>query len=163
MHRSKEYLLLANFPDDNYANAFILRHLIITAGHVAGSPINIQTNDKAESGQFSYQISLEQDLAISRQTIPSKGYELGSTLNIGDTIVVCGHHGPEQKYFEIVAIVDDFDSKGRIIIKRKSGKIFQLGMSGCPALNIYNQVIGVLVEGVVGTKGQKVYLETITI
>ncbi|MDH5533890.1 MAG: serine protease [Candidatus Pacebacteria bacterium] len=163
MFRSKEHLLLANFPDNNYANAFILRHLIITAGHVAGAPLNIETNDKTESGQFSYQIASEQDLAISRQQIPSAGYELGSSPEIGDNIIVCGHHGPEQLYFEIEAVVSGFDQRGRIIIKRQKGKIFQLGMSGCPALNTKNQVIGVLVEGVKGTKGQEVYLETVKI
>jgi len=163
MSKSREHLLLANFPDDNYANAFILRHLIITASHVAQASLDIMTHDKSEIGQFSYQHLPEKDLALSQQQVPSKGYELGPTPIIGDKVIVCGHHGINQHYFEIRATVIGFDNRNRIIIKREKGKIFQLGMSGCPVLNQDMQVIGVLVEGVIGTEGNQVYLEQITL
>jgi len=51
-----------------------------------------------------------------------------------------------------------FTNEGRIIIKRKSGKKYQLGMSGCPAIDSQNRLIGVLVKGA-DDDGEKVYLE----
>jgi hypothetical protein len=159
MNIEDERLLLAGSDRDSYANAFIYKYLIVTAGHVAIDGLPIQTPNKRETGSFTFQKVNARDLALSKQPVPTLGFAEVVTPQIGEEVWVHGHHGPNQEPFVIDALVESFTSVGRIIIKRKTGKKFQLGMSGCPVIDSQNRLVGVLVEGVSGTGGEKVYLE----
>ncbi len=159
MNKEDERLLLARFGQDSYANAFIYKYLIVTAGHVAIDGMPIQTPNKRESGNFTFQRINSRDLALSQQSVPTLGFAEVATPQIGEAVWVHGHHGPNQEPFVIDSVVESFTAEGRIIIKRKSGKKYQLGMSGCPVIDSQNRLIGVLVEGVSGAGGDKVYLE----
>lgn len=159
MNIEDERLLLANFGQDSYANAFIYKYLIVTAGHVAIDGMPIQTPNKKESGRFTFRRVNSRDLALSHQPVPTPGFAETATPNIGETVWVHGHHGISQEPFAIESTVEGFTNQGRIIIKRIAGKKYQLGMSGCPVVDQQNRLIGVLVEGVSGTEGEQVYLE----
>lgn len=159
MNIEDERLLLANFDQNNYANAFIYKYLIVTAGHVAIDGMPIQTPNKKESGRFTFRKLASRDLALSNQSIPAPGFTEAATPRIGETVWVRGHHGANQEPFTIESTVEDITNQGRIIIKRKTGKKYQLGMSGCPVVDQQNRLVGVLVEGVSGTNGEQVYLE----
>ncbi len=159
MNIEDERLLLANFDQNNYANAFIYKYLIVTAGHVAIDGMPIQTPNKKESGRFTFRKLASRDLALSQQYIPAPGFTEAATPSIGETVWVLGHHGANQEPFTIESTVEDITNQGRIIIKRKTGKKYQLGMSGCPVVDQKNRLVGILVEGVSGTNGEQVYLE----
>lgn len=154
-----EHLLTAHFPDGNYANAFILLHHIATAGHVAQNGMEVKLEATQEVGYFTYRFIPGKDLALSNEPVPARGFRQIIVPSIGDTIVVCGHHGPKRAYFETQAVVKGFTKEGRIIVERASGKQFQVGMSGSPGRNKKDSVVGVLVAGVPGTGGKQVYLE----
>lgn len=126
---------------------------------MANGANHISTLDCKEVGIFSFQQVEGHDLAVSEQIVNSSGFENIVTPKIGSLVTMIGHHGSKKKYFEISAQVVGFDDKGRIIIKRIKGKIFQLGMSGSPVYDKDNNFFGVLVAGVSGTDGEKAYLE----
>lgn len=158
MNIEDERLLLARFDQNSYANAFIYKYLIVTAGHVAIDGMPIQTPNQKESGSFTFRKVGFRDLAHSREPVPTLGFKEVTTPNIGETVWVCGHHGANHEPFTIESTVEAFTNEGRIIIKRKSGKKYQLGMSGCPVIDSQNRLVGVLVKGA-DDDGEKVYLE----
>lgn len=160
MPSNKEQLLIANFKESGYyANATIHNFFIVTAWHVARSTLSISTPDNNEVGTFSFRKVHPRDLAVSRQLIQAEGFNRVIVPQIGLEVTMIGHHGEDKKYFEINAQVVGFDDLGRIIIERKNGKVFQLGMSGSPVFDGENNFLGVLVAGVNGTNGEKAYLE----
>lgn len=158
MNIEDERLLLAKFDQNSYANAFIYKYLIVTAGHVAIDGMPIQTPNQRESGNFTFRRVGSRDLAHSQEPVPTLGFKEVATPSIGETVWVCGHHGANRELFTIESTVEAFTNEGRIIIKRKSGKKYQLGMSGCPVVDSQNRLIGVLVKGA-DEDGEKVYLE----
>ena len=60
-------------------------------------------------------------------------------------------------------VVDSFDKKGRTVITRTAGKVFQVGMSGCPVLDVRGNVIAILVGEPDNAHGQKVHLESVAL
>lgn len=162
MTPEKEYLLLAKFDENNYANAFVLQFLVVTARHVATDGMEIQTGDGQESGYFSFTKSTAYDLAHSNQPVPSSGYELAPMPEIGMTVWAKGYHGPRREFFRIEAKIVAIAPNGRLTIQRISGKKFQAGMSGSPVMDHRHRVVGVLVAEANNSQGEMVFLEPAT-
>lgn len=159
-----EHLLIADFqnPEGHYANAVLFRYLVATAGHVADGSPKIMTPAGSE-GNFWFKRIKGRDLAISSNQAPIEGYQRIHVPRVGEEILVCGYHGSERKYYEIVSVVVGYDKKGRIIVEaipkmgiRKARKlrrdlvpddfekIFQVGMSGSAGLNKKDRLTGLL-------------------
>lgn len=140
------HLLLAEFHPW-YANAFMVLNHVATAGHVADATTLFSVPHEEENGYFTFQRVNGHDVGLSEQVIPGFGFEHIGQVHGGDAVVVSGHHGIDREYFEIEAVAYAILEDGRIVLARVSGKKFQVGMSGSPALGDTDTVVGILVEG----------------
>lgn len=176
------HLLIADFrnSEGHYANAFVWRHLIATANHVAQAKPRIMTPD-GKDGQFDFESVGSRDLSLSVNEIPhNPGYEQLHIPTVGEVLYVRGHHGKQRAFFQIAGKVLQIARDGRILIKaipmmgmqkekllrRKLclddfEMVFQDGMSGSPSIFGKNAVSGVLVSPGGGDfRGHRVYLES---
>lgn len=161
----QENLLIADFqgPEKYYANAILWEYMVVTAWHVASAnPLIISKH--GEIGKFLFRQIHSRDLAVSINKVPNyRGYSRCITPEIGSSILVCGYHGKSRAFFEIEAKVVRIDQDGRIVVEAipMSGKkLFQLGMSGSPAVTTNDEIIGILTAEAKGNfKGHRVYLE----
>lgn len=155
-------MLITESLVNDYANAFILRHSIITASHVAQGVKRVLVPESNEWGTFHFWHSPQQDLAFSTENIPTVGIERVRRPQVGELVIVRGHHGPHLQFYEIPARVLAIRPDRKIVIERTSGMLFQPGMSGSPAFTENGEVVGVLFRGVDGTHGEQVILEALT-
>lgn len=157
----EQSLLIVTLSEIDFANAFIFLNTIVTAGHVAPEKRSVQVPDTEEKGDVLFNIIPERDLAFSVLRTLAVGVEWNDIPEIGDELSVYGHHGPRKELFIIRAKVLEVRGDGRIVVERISGKRFQPGMSGSPAFTKENAVVGLLVEEVEGSNGEKVILESL--
>lgn len=155
--------LIANFlGSGDYANALVAAHHIITAAHVAQDGMLLESEGGQQEARVTFQRHQQRDLARSLQQVPAFGYEIGPMPKKRERVTVKGFHGPDRKPFVIEAVVITPQTPdGRIIIQRRRGKKFQLGMSGASVIDSKQRVIGILVAGVDGKGGDQVYIEPI--
>lgn len=139
-------LLLAEFYPW-YANAFMLLNHVVTVGHVADATSHFSVPGSDESGYFTFKRVSGHDIGVSAQAIPGMGFTDVQSVSPKDAVIVSGHHGTERTYFEIEAVVYAVLEDGKIVLARVSGKKFQKGMSGSPALLDSDTVVGALSEG----------------
>lgn len=155
--------LIANFiGSGDYANALVAGHHIFTAAHVAQDGMLLQSEGGQQDARVNFSRHHQRDLARSHQQVPAVGYEIGPIPKKRARVTVLGFHGPERKPFRIDAVVINPSAPdGRMIIQRRRGKKFQLGMSGASVIDSQGRVVGILVAGVDGKGGNQVYIEPI--
>ncbi len=157
----KDALLLAEDMSGCFANAFILRALIVTANHVAnGRPI-FQVPFTEQLTNITLEEVRSRDIALSVVKTIAQGFESVAPPELNQYLTIVGFHGFQHLPFEIVVRVIEILPDGRTIVERISGTEAQVGMSGSPAVTAQNEVVGILVSGVEGTDGKQLYLESI--
>lgn len=157
-----KYLLIVEQGGQAYANAFLFRGLIVTAGHVGHPDTPLSVPDNGERGSFDFIKLPQQDLAVSHRFAQVQGFTKAREPKLKEHVIVLGHHGPDRNVFQIKAQVVRSREGRRVIIERHSKKKFQLGMSGCPVITPAGEVVGVLVEGENYFEQDRVLLESLS-
>ncbi len=183
---SEHNLLIADSgnSEGHYANAILIQYFIATAGHVAEGNPAIVKPDGSDKVTVSFRYIAGRDLAIScERTVSMRGYTKLQKPTVGQTFLICGHHGLARAYYEIQAKVVAIGKDKRILVEAVSRngvasmasggrrllvpddfeKVFQLGMSGSPGLTASDAVVGLLTAHAPGDfEGHRAYLEPAT-
>jgi hypothetical protein len=158
----KGSLLLARDSAGYDANAFVVIGQVFSAGHVAQEKPIIWDPLTGIPNDIHFHIDDERDIAYSLNRVRTFGFRGIAVPQVNQELIIVGHHGPRREPFEIQAVVSECLSNGRIIVDRIGGSCAQPGMSGSPGITQNpNIVVGPLVEGVKGTFGERLYLETL--
>jgi hypothetical protein len=159
----KDSLLWTQDDQGNAVAAIILKHVVFPLHVYFGYPsIHAPRNGEVvEIKPFPVQSINQRDIVYTLDSTEAEGFTKTAPAELNQELTIVGYHGANHTPFEIEVIVTQILQNGRVIVDWLDGAAAQVGMSGSVAVTTNNEAVGILVEGVAGTNGKRLYLETV--